>query len=661
MRPLLVLSLVLAAVVALVVVLYMGSGEHEGGQAVAPTAVEPQAQVAKTPELSKPEQTKREDAVPPPSKEALDEEPGVASKEAVNSLVGTVFDQDQKPLAGALVRLSRDPQMGEAISMQWFLGKEPTGDFVEARTGSDGVYRFTSVQPANDYFVMASHPDYSQAQEEMVFVGEAGEFRGPDITLTPGSALEGYVLDVGGNPVPNAVLDLDSAYMMGMDPQSPDRLSGHTDDTGYYQLKNVNAGPRNLTVSAEGYGRQIKDGLMFKGDPGEKVQQDFRLQPGFPIAGRVFDQDNNGLPGARIIALNHGNSISSRGEAVSDDDGHFQIDDLQQGSYILMVELFGYRNSRANRVQASDMNVQLEMIKQACIDGRVTASQGAVGEFTATLLRVQPNPAMGQTEDIYETTGVHQKFDDAADGAFQLCGLDPGEFAVQVKAKGFAPSMSASFTVIDGQPVAPVAIQLSPGGSIRGRVVDASGAPVAHAVVSSHDDGYAGNMLDDFLDGLIASRTTQRKTRTDESGAFELRLLNPGNYKIQVTHAKFTDGEVKGLKLAEGQQVDAGSITLSGGGTITGKVFDQAGNPTVRGFVKLVSDDGNQMYEARTDKEGRYTIEHVRPGSYKLSAMRSTPTGGTDAFNAILDQQHSEVALQVTEGATVPRDLKLAP
>ena len=99
--------------------------------------------------------------------------------------------------------------------MMWFLGKEPTGKKISTTTNSEGTYSFSSVEPASDYFMLANHPEFRQAQEQLVFVGENGEHPGPDMYLSPGSLLTGYVVDVGENPVPGALLHLDSAYMMG--------------------------------------------------------------------------------------------------------------------------------------------------------------------------------------------------------------------------------------------------------------------------------------------------------------------------------------------------------------------------------------------------------------------------------------------------------------
>jgi hypothetical protein len=183
---------------------------------------------------------------------------------------------------------------------------------------------------------------------------------------------------------------LDSAYMMSFNMKSPDRLTTQSDAMGHFEFKNVSPGPRIISCSAEGFERQIDHSLNFTGEANEKRVKDFRLGLGYPIAGRVFGPQSEGVKGANVIALNYGSNVSSRGESLTDDDGNFQIDGLAQGSYILMIEAKGYRAARQNRVQVGDLNLQIEMLKQNTLTGRVfeLANNKPIESFTVQLLHV---------------------------------------------------------------------------------------------------------------------------------------------------------------------------------------------------------------------------------------------------------------------------------
>ena len=83
--------------------------------------------------------------------------------------------------------------------------------------------------------------------------------------------------------------------------------------------------------------------------------------------------------------------------------------------------------------------------------------------------------------------------------------------------------------------------------------------------------------MDPFFEGIVTSAATEKKVKSGAEGYFEIKLLNPGDYRLQVSHSSFTDSEVWNLSVAEGKPVDAGTITLAVGGMIRGRVYDPAG------------------------------------------------------------------------------------
>ena len=659
MRFLVVIVLVLIAAIALTLGLFMTS-KGDGGSAAAPLADEPVRTTRRDPEVVQPQETVR--VAEAPEIEETEVEP-ISNPMLGNRLVGYVFDFEGAPLPRAEVKLSRDPFSGEALSMQWFLGKQPTGQFERALTDGEGKYTFIGIEPASDYFVYVDHPDFRPAQEELVHVGEEGEFSGPDVHMVPGASLSVYVTDVGNNPVPDAFLYLDSAYMMGEDQTSPDRMSGQSDETGFFEFKNVGPGARNLSVLAEGYGMEVKHNFQFEGRPSEKQEHTFALEPGQPIAGRVFGPDDEPIVGAEIMAMKYSNQTASRGAAVTDENGEFIINDLAQGSFNLNVQAEGYRVARHNRVQVGDVNVQVEMIKLACISGRATDAGGRpLSNFTVVVLRASPtNIRAGDAgPPIYENTEVKKKVSDSPDGTYTLCGLNQGTFVLKIRSKGLAPRLSESFQVTEGAPTPDVVVRLSEGGSIKGRLVDSEGAPVSGARLSTHDDEHGTN-LDPFLGGLVDTSTTHKKGKTNAEGYFELNLLNSGRYRVKIEHPRYTTETLVGIVVGEGGKVDLGTIKAKSGGVVQGTVRDSSGGLVARGFVRLFRADHDETYnyQARTNAEGNYTIGHVKPGSYKLSATRNSASGGGDAFEAILDQQSSEVLINVIDGKTLTRELRL--
>src|SRR6185436_12915503 len=176
--------------------------------------------------------------------------------------------------------------------------------------------------------------------------------------------------------------------------------------------------------------------------------------------------------------------------AVSKEDGAFQIDGLHPGSYILQCAATGYRQQKHTRVATGSMAVQIDMLAQARVEGRVldAASGNPVQNFTCSVRRVAPPQAGGLS--VSEDTGIQETFSGRTDGSFALSGLDPGTYAIKASSGDSAPTMSDIFSVVENQSVANIVVRLTHGGSITGRILGPDGAPIVGAVISSHDDQF---------------------------------------------------------------------------------------------------------------------------------------------------------------------------
>jgi len=548
--------------------------------------------------------------------------------------------------------------MGEALATEWFMGADAAattddGFQQECTTNKEGRYVFKDIDPSPRYFLVAEHDDYSFTQESYVTIGSEGDFVGPDIRLAPGSTVFGYVTDTGGAPIPDARVHVDSSYMLGEDLESPDRKTAHTDSAGYYEIKNISQGPRNLSAHADGHGTQIQHNVMFTGKPEDRVQKDFRLEVGLPIAGRVVGPDGAGIEGAKVLAMNYGNNTSSRGECYTDETGAFHIDFLRQGSYILMVSAHGWRPERLNRVEVGNTDVRIDMVEQAKIDFCVVDRKTGqpVPSFDASARRVTPGG------NAYETVGPVETIQSST-GCGTLRGVDPGQYVVLVEAPGYAPQFSDPFTVTQSAPVTGVQVALDQGGALHGRVVDGAGNPVAGARVSSHDPFYVEDNLTGLFGGMIASKATDRKTRTKKDGTFELNLLTPGEYLVRVSSPGHTREYIRDLTVTAGSVSKIGDVVVRSGGSVVGTVYDRAGKPLAGGYVHLRSEDPNSIYDTRADGSGQFEFKSVRPGTYRLSASGGSNASG-DPFEVIVDQTNSEISINVTEGGTVNQNLNL--
>lgn len=171
-------------------------------------------------------------------------------------------------------------------------------------------------------------------------------------------------------------------------------------------------------------------------------------------------------------------------------------------------------------------------------------------------------------------------------------------------------------------------------GIIRGRVTaQDSGAPVRRAQVRGTTPGVPFGRL----------------ATTDAEGRFELRDLPAGQWQLTASKPGFVTQRlgqrrpfetVVPVDLQDGQQLGNANFALARGGAITGRVFDDFGDPVANARVQVLR---SQMVEGRrrlmqtgsgdeTDDTGAFRLYGLAPGEYYVAATlragQQGPFGG---------------------------------
>jgi hypothetical protein len=162
---------------------------------------------------------------------------------------------------------------------------------------------------------------------------------------------------------------------------------------------------------------------------------------------------------------------------------------------------------------------------------------------------------------------------------------------------------------------------------------------VAGSVVRSGD----GTPLRGATVTLVVSgrRSEPLATRTDATGRFALRNVPAGSYRLIVERTGYARQEFGqralgrrgvALNLSPGQRMTDLLFRMTPAGVITGRVFDEQGEPLVGVLVNVlrrVYREGRLVFEGgesdRSDDRGEYRIFNLMPGRYVVSA---TPVGG---------------------------------
>ena len=139
---------------------------------------------------------------------------------------------------------------------------------------------------------------------------------------------------------------------------------------------------------------------------------------------------------------------------------------------------------------------------------------------------------------------------------------------------------------------------------------------------------------------LATAKASPVTTTANEDGAFELRGLPPGQWRISATRPGFVLREFgQRGRASQGSTIDlkdraevTADIALLRSGAIAGRVFDQFGDPAVKIRVQVMRftrvENGRRLVPAgaadTTDDTGAFRVYDLPPGEYFVSARPPT-------------------------------------
>lgn len=663
MRPILVLLLVLAAAGGFFFVLTKDKPGKGGttGPIVGPSAPAeaPRTETPNATTLGEVPQSNVGRDVVTPTVPRVEEPPKIVAKFDTGSgtVVGSVVDQNGVGIADAEVRLTH---YGAESLFFLDVTSERIPD-ITTKSVAGGKFRFEDVPAYDQYSLVATHSKFSRAERFPIIVADGKVTEEPNVVLEPGVGLSGKITDTGGNNVGGASVRLTLTSIASLLDASTDSVEVKSDGEGRYAFQNLAAGNYSLTVIADGYGRVDIANLNIAGK--EAATKDIVVEVAHMIAGSVRSVDGQPLAEVEVQAWSMDNrNNQSRSSVKSDEQGQFVIQDVPQGQYRLIAQHPAYEMSDRNlRAETGDMSLQILMRALPRVRGQVVsaASGQPITAFTVQLR--QPIPNSNSTSAV-PTTRISVV---DPEGRFDLGAPRAGEYRVHVVAGSHADTLSAPFTVNLGTDFDGVIVRMIAGGTLRGRVVDSTGAPVSGARVSSHHKDWADDLFTASLGDLQPWLATEASAVTDGEGRYELENLMPESYQVIVKHPDYAGATQSNLVVTDGSETLVREIVLPAGSTVSGVVYGPNGSPLGGALVKLIAEGqfGGSVpggpYQARSDEQGRYSITNVKQGSYGAYATR--PRGASAGpFQEPVDMRLTKRTLTIREGSNYDgEDFKL--
>lgn len=563
-----------------------------------------------------------------------------ASDATIQARVGGAVEVRLVPLSGLTPK-------GELRLMggNWSGGGRGGWRSVEQDVSATNVVEFRGVDPDLTWTLMPS----LEEQYAGVRIGidvEPGRETVLEVDVSLGATVRGEVVDAGGQPMAGVRVDTGGGmpWMGGRDSRSIE-----TADDGSFVLKGIPPGIVKVEAELDGWLDASTDEMEI-GDGEERAGVQLVLERGLAIAGIVRGVDGRPAELAEVVVEKltrqnwggwGGSRMARQGRDRTDAAGRFAISGLAAGKYTVRANLEDEESDSTAHavlegVDAGGPEVVLELKGPIAFAGRVVDD---VGEpVTSFRIDVESVDEGGPEE--------RQGFEDD-DGRFRFARVGPGAWEVRVRADGHHHPEPAELVLPGSGEELLLTVQRR--ARITGRVVSATGAPVAGASVRGETGGGRGGW------GGWGGQSGPR-AESDAEGAFALEEVAPGPLSVVARMEGWADSEAQTFELVPGDLREDVVLTLRVGGRIEGQVLTADGDPEPG---KRVTWGSNAMGfgsrgEATSDAAGRFTFEHVTPGEWSVSAVPSFQelsdgmrTRGQSSFVEVMGDLVTETVLVV--------------
>jgi hypothetical protein len=536
------------------------------------------------------------------------------------------LDRSGAPTVRGVVRLPNgEPASGASVTVERAVTAWPEWQRVAvgeatALTGDDGSFQFRVADRAG-LLVAFAHPRFAGGVAEVSPHGDVLE-----LPLQPGFPLEVTVTTAGGALVPNARVALES--VPGGDRRVAVQVTGAG---GRCSFANVAAGPVRLVVRHDAWQPAAQPAVVLGNDARVTVQLTRAALP--PLRGRVVSaatqQPLNGAT-VEVLPLNGKPGLVDTRPVRTGNDGRFELGGLARGSMRLVVRHRDHGASMTTQsVGAVTPELTIELPRRCLVSGRLTAAAARPWRG-------------GEQLQLRDAVGQLAFCELAADGTFRFdAAVSPGWANLAVRSRAFVFQRSFTNDVdvrVEESVAAEFELPVAAPAVLRGRLVDAAGAPLAGAALvrtkllaeGARTIGDAAVQLDLGMFGsqvvqLFASDRDEVLATTAADGTFAVRAVKPGPLLLRTVAPGHGSRLLRETVDAVGSERDLGAIELPKGRRMQGQVL-RGGRAFAGATVTVVGADTQAV--AITDQDGRWAVDDLVPGDYRVRArLASQPSG----------------------------------
>ncbi|MGA4719889.1 carboxypeptidase regulatory-like domain-containing protein [Fictibacillus nanhaiensis] len=514
---------------------------------------------------------------------------------------------------GAVTGIVTDEDSGDVLSNVLIRLFTNTGVLISSvLTDPTGSY-FINGFSAGQYRLVAVDPRYQR--EEITFTAGPGITASVNITLNRIlGTIAGKITDAQTNgPLVGSVV------LVFRTSDTDPIARAITDSLGNYVVTSLPPDTYNVVATAVNYARNSTGATVLAE---QTTITNIALIPNpATIRGTVRSTSGDPIIDATIKIVNLNGVVA--GTATSSADGTYEISNLAEGTYTLVVTAPLYAN----------------------VNGGITLRPGEIRSNVNFTLEPNPgnvqgvirnaetgDPVLGAVLSVINSIGIIVRTTTTnSEGAYLITGLAPNTYTISADKFGFAPNTVGAIVTSNQTTNASILISAIKG-DIQGSVVDAAGNPIINHQISIK--------LTD-TNGVII-----RTLITNNAGEFAFLDVQPGEYLLNITAQGYQAKTVPVIVVAD--QVTQVIINLSSAfGAVRGTVVErETGNP-INGARITVTDIANIVVATGiTDSNGQFFITNLALGSLNVSASK-TGFGSTTKGVIVQDGQITETRLEL--------------
>lgn len=546
---------------------------------------------------------------------------------------------DRAAVAGACVR---------AAAVDELAGTLPEAAAPCVESDADGAFEITGLEPGMVALV-ASAPGLGVAVPSQIPIAVGEHKDGVELMLEAAEELRGAVVDQRGQPIA-------AVPVVAMRPHDQGAIAARSvsADDGTFTLSGLTAGrylvrttPGAAALGAAVVAVDVPAAVPVTLTVTRGVRIDGVVTPARP--GRVSVR--RPLDRVRFDDLATAATAEALLAATIDATGRFVLDDVPAGSWELVASTDGGGGAIAIEVADQPQTVTIELGRLASVCGVVKDRAGrALPAATVTAMAIaQPSGLAAAAFRHLRHTAARAGAPVGEGGAFCLRDLAPGAYLL-VARDDHAPLVWSPRHADPAGNVVPLVLAAGDAitdytlevayapTTLRGRVIDAAGAPVADALVQAERDVPVGGDGDQHP--LIGQHLPVGPVATDAAGEFALEV-GPIAQRLSVEHP------ARGLRAVLGG-VDPAQpviVRLAAAARLHGSVTGGTGTCRVR------IDGPRSLVAAAVGPDCGFTADGLTPGEYAISVRRGEAVGAGRV--TLVAGADAEVTIAVAAEATI--------